>query len=165
MTGLLLAAPPVPPAADPLGPLYMLIGSVVVLQLIGMAVAGVKWLGTRTVEREDRDKEALRSMLKEHEERFEEQDKMIASLDRSVVSLQAEVKQAMHALESIRGGVSEVRLGLDSRFEKQAEFYRSALKEFMAQMEKKLEDLEIRLRQDTARAMHDVQTLARGKGR
>jgi len=158
-------ATPPPPSSDPLSPLYILIGSTVVLQLIALIVGGVKWLAGRTVEREDKDKEDLRAAIKKHDERFEEQDDAIAALDKSVIALQSEVKQVMHALEGIRGGVSEVKLGLDQRFEKQADFYRGQVKELGVEVGKKLDELEYRLRQDAARAMHDASALARGRGK
>lgn len=157
-----VASPPPAQASDPLSPLYILIGSTVVLQLIALIVGGVKWLAGRTVEREDKDKEDLRASIKKHDERFEEQDDAIAALDKSVITLQTEVKQVIHTLDAIRGGVSEVKLGLDQRFEKQADFYRAQVKDLMAVVEKKLEELEYRLRQDAARAMSDASVLARG---
>lgn len=152
---LLLAAPSPVPQADPLAPLYYLIGSMVVLQLGAMIFAGIRWLMSRTVQREDEDKQGLRKRLDKHDERFEEQDAAISELDKVVSNLQNELRQVRDTLESIRGGVAELKIGLDQRFEKQAEFYRVSLKDFVAQLEKKLEDLEYKLRQDMTRAVAD----------
>lgn len=147
-------------AAEGLRPLYYLIGSMVLAQAIGAGIGIVRWLGSRTVEREDKDKEDVRAELKEHDERFEKQERAIAELDRSLLSLQAEMKQTHTLAEGIRSTVVEIRTNLDNRFEKQSEFYRSSLKEHSGTLEEKLGGLERSFRQDITRAMSDVQTMS-----
>lgn len=148
-------APSAAPTGDGLNALYILIGSTLLVQLVGGLFALFRWLGTRTVEREDKDKEDLRAKLKEHEQKFDELDDALSETDKSLTALQTEVKQVLHSLESIRGGVSEIKIGLDSRFEKQAEFYRTSLKDFIAEIDKKTEALEYQMRQDMTRAVAD----------
>lgn len=117
-------------SADALTPLYYLIGSMVVAQLIGAIFTFVKWLGSRTVEREDKDKEGIQRQLDDHDKKFEE-------IENSVVG----------------------------RLEKQADFYRLQVKEAMQSVDKKIEDLEFRLRQDMARAVHDAMLISKSRNR
>lgn len=181
---LLLASAPVASYSssesgeDPLKALYYLIGSQIFLSIIAMAVGVVRWMASRTVEREDKDKESLAKRIDAHETRFKEveekhakkleeleetQDERVKEIEdalhemeRSVNGVVSDVKSVRETLESIRGGVAELRTGLDSRFEKQAEFYRATSREYTTGVEKKLEDLEYKLRQDMTRAVADV---------
>lgn len=157
---LLAAAPPSVPAApaDPLNSLYVLVGSVVVLQLIGMGFAFVKWLGSRTVEREDKDRAKL-------EERLEKLEKTYAETERSMLTMGSDVKAMSAAIETIRTTVAELRTNLETRFDKQSEFYRGQMKEMLGSVTEKLEKLEFDLRQDTTRAIHDAQVLRGSKKR
>jgi len=161
LTLLLLAAAPVsvPAPTDPLTPLYILVGTAVVGQLAALVFGFVKWLGSRTVEREDRDKEKFEERLDAHDDRFKALEQSIANLDRAVLTMQSEVKQTHELVSSIRGAVAEIKIGLDSRFEKQADFYRSALKDHVSNLSDQLEKLEYQIRQDMMRAIHDAQTL------
>ena len=150
---------PVPPPStttDPLNALYLLVGSVVVTQLIGAVVGVVKWLSSRTVEREDKDKESVQNRLDEHEEKSEEQDRTIANVDKVVGGVQAEVKQVLSAVETIKGVMSEIRDAMDKRFEKQSEFYRTALEKMQADYDAKLKAMETQLRHDMQRSIHDA---------
>lgn len=160
------AVPQAATPADPLGPLYYLLGSQLVLMVIGMAAGIVRWLGSRTVQREDEDKKALKASIealqKKYDERFEEQDDQLNDLDKSLSTLQSEVKSMRETLENIRGGVAELKPALDARLEKQAQHYREATKEYTEQVEKKLTELEYKLRQDMTRAVADHMR-ARGK--
>lgn len=158
-------------ASDALSPLYYLIGSQIVLSVITAAVGVVRWLAGRTVEREDKDKEALtkrveaieteakkerEALAEKYDERFEELEDQLNSLDKAVSGVANETKQVRDTLESIRGGVSELKLNLDGRLEKQATFYRDTMREYVQGLEKKLEELEYKLRQDMTRAVGDV---------
>lgn len=168
---LLAAAPavaqttaPAPAGGESLTALYLLVGTAVIGQLVGLIFGFVKWLGSRTVEREDKDKEELRESLKEHEERFSDTNRKLADLDRVVLMTQSEVKATHELVGSIRGAVAEIKVSLDTRFEKQADFYRSALKEHVTNLTDQLEKLEYQIRQDTTRAIHDAAALrARAK--
>jgi len=157
---LLAAAPvaqvPVAPPPDPLAPLYILIGSMVVLQLGAMIAAFIKWMAGRTVEREDKDKEDVRSRLAEHDEKFQKLERTLGDLDRLLVSLSADGKNHHSSVEAIRGTIAEIKGQVENRFDKQAEFYRAQLKETVANVTEKLEALEYQLRQDTTRAIHDA---------
>lgn len=179
---VLAAPPPAPPTGDGLSALYLLIGGQVVLTTIGMIAGLVRWLGSRTVEREDKDKEDLRAQIRLHDarfkeleerndERFEELEDSIAALDKTMTTMQAEMKQLLTKMDAVREALGEMKGGwqtfeksLDNRFDKQGDFYRNLLKEHAALVSDKLEKLEFSLRQDTSRAIHDAQTL-RSKGR
>lgn len=100
------------PDADALTPLYILVGTGVVAQLAGAIVGAVKWLGARTVEREDKDKQDIKATLKEHEGRFEELEQSLRGMDRSLLIVQNDVRQVSGAVESIRGSVAELRTAL-----------------------------------------------------
>lgn len=146
---------------DPLSPLYYLVGSMVVLQLGASIVGAVRWLGARTVEREDRDKEDLREQLKEHDDHFLKLERALSDLERIILLLQSEGKQSSSAIESTRGAVGEIKNHLETRFEKQAEYYRGQLKESLAASADQLGKLEYTIRQDMARAIYDAGTLRR----
>lgn len=168
LTFLLAAAPvavPPAPVSDPLTPLYALIGSMVVLQLVGMVVAFVKWLGSRTVDREDKDKEELKKRLEEHDDKFEETDRSVAAIDRAVGTVQLEMKQVLSTVEATRGMVIEIKGAMDNRFEKQADFYRTQVKELLQGVDKRLEDLEFKLRQDMSRAVHDASMMSKPRSK
>lgn len=147
--------------------IYLLVGMFVVKELLAFGSGFVKGLASRTVEREDRDKQALQKKVdeleKKFDDRFEEQDDQLNELERSVDRANNELKQVRDTLESIRGAVVEVRSGLDSRLEKQADFYRAQTKEYVVGIEKKIEDLEHKLRQDMARAVGDVMRETRSR--
>jgi chromosome segregation ATPase len=151
---------PVADGGDGLSKLYLLVGAGVVAQLMAAGFGIVRWLGSRTVEREDKDKEDVRAELKEHDERFEKSERAIADLDRAIINLQAEMKQTYTLAEGIRGTVIEIRTNLDNRFEKQSEFYRASLKEQSSLLDEKLGSLERVFRQDITRAMSDVQAMS-----
>jgi chromosome segregation ATPase len=144
------------PPSDPLAPLYYLIGSMVVLQLGAMIFGAIKWLAGRTVEREDRDKEDLRSRLADHDDRFGKLDRTLSDLERLLGQLSAAGATNHTSVEAIRGAVAEIKVQVENRFDKQAEFYRSQLKETVVQVTEKLEKLEFDIRQDTTRAIHDA---------
>lgn len=146
------------PTPDPLNSLYLLVGSVVVLQLILMGFGFVKWLGSRTVEREDKDKAKL-------EERLEKLERSFAETERSMLNMGADVKAVSTSIETIRTTVAELRTNLETRFDKQSEFYRGQMKEMLGNVTEKLEKLEYDLRQDTTRAIHDAQVLRSTKKR
>lgn len=170
---LLLAADPAPvTTADPLTGLYILIGSQMVITLIGSVVAFVKWLGSRTVEREDKDKEKLQKEIDELkedlesvQEKFEEQlkknERAISDMDRLVLDTRGEVKSIAAIVESIRGSVSNLVENTDKRIEKQAEHYRVEQTKTLTQVNDALEKLEYSLRQDTTRAIHDARLLGK----
>lgn len=155
---LVLSAAPVPavPAVDVLTPLYALLGSLVLLQLVSAAFGFVKWLGARTVATEDKDKAETRAQLKEHEARFEELETSVSAVDRAISTVQLEMKQVLSTVEATRGMVVEIKGSMDNRFEKQSDFYRSQIKELLVGVDKRLEDLEYKLRQDMTRAIHDA---------
>jgi chromosome segregation ATPase len=144
------------PDADSLSSLYMLVGTSVVAQVAAAGVGVVKWLGSRTVERDDKDRESLRESLKDHEDRFTDMNRKLADLDRAVLVTQSEVKQTHELVGGIRGAVAEIKASLDTRFDKQADFYRASLKEHVTNLTAQLEKLEYQIRQDTTRAIHDA---------
>ena len=162
---LLLAAAPVAPPAptasmtEILTPLYALLGSLVLLQLVSAAFGLVKWLGARTVATEDKDKAETRAQLKEHEARFEEIESSVSMVDRAISTVQLEMKQVLSTVESTRGMVVEIKGSMDNRFEKQSDFYRGQIKELLVGVDKRLEDLEYKLRQDMTRAIHDASVM------
>jgi hypothetical protein len=149
-----------------LTPLYALVGSLVLLQLIKSGFAFVRWLGARTVANEDKDKAEVRRQIEEqklemrkqkeeHEARFEEIDRTVSAIDRAMGTVQLEMKQVLSTVESTRGMVVEIKGSMDNRFEKQSDFYRGQIKELLVGVDKRLEDLEYALRQDMSRAIHD----------
>lgn len=138
-------------------PLYLLIGSTVVIQVLNFAKDFIKGLFTRTVEKEDEEKKELKGEVAKLESRLDDQDEEISELARTVDRVQGDVKTMQATLESIRATLAELRPAIDSRLEKQADFYRTQTKEFIVEVEKKLSDLEYRVRQDTTRAVADVQ--------
>ena len=170
---------------EALRPLYYLVGSVVLTQLITAAFAFIKWLGARTVSREDKDKEELKALLKEHTDRFsgledryakraetkqledkyDELETTLASLDRTVNNIQMEMKQMLSTVDTTRGVVSEIKGSMDVRFEKQGEFYRTNVKEITAALTKQTEEIEFKLRQDMTRAIHDAAELSKNSRR
>jgi len=163
---LLAAAPVAPPAPveDPLKALYLLVGSLVVLQLVAMGFGIVKWLAGRTVEREDKDKEDLRNRLDDHDEKFAKLERTLNDLDRLLSDVSAQQKNSHSSVESIRGTITEIRSSIESGRDKQAEYYRGQQKEMMVQVTEKIEKLERDIRQDTMRAIHDAAAMrARSK--
>jgi len=124
-----------------------------------MALIGVlmRWLGKRTVEREDRDKEELRRD-------FDTMEARVKELDRAIFTMQNEVKATHAVVTAISGQVTEVRANLDSRLEKQASFYREELEKHSVAMSTMVKALEFQVRQDTTRAIHDASALV-GKKR
>lgn len=166
----LMSLPQAAANSDPMTAIYLLVGAFVVKELLSLGRDFIKGLAARNVAREDEDKKALKeslgalqkkhedrldSLQKKYDDRFEELDDQINGFDKSISNMQGELKQVRDTLESIRGGISEVRLGLDQRFEKQAQFYRDATREYTGGVEKKLEELEYKLRQDMTRAVAD----------
>ena len=113
-----------------------------------LAVSFVQFLGRRTVDREDKDKENI-------QKRVDALGTRLTSIDHQLISIQSDMKQNFAQLENVRGGVTELRVGMDGRFEKQAAFYRAEVKEGMELMTEKLEKLEFSVRQDMSRAMAD----------
>lgn len=162
-----MADPATATAALDLGPLYALVGTAVVGQVAGAIVGIVKWLGSRTVQREDKDKEDFKADLKAHDERFTEIEQSLREMDRTVLTVQTDVKAVSGAVETIRSTVVELRAALENRFDKQSEFYRAQMKELMAQVTEQLEKVEFDLRQDTTRAITDakMQLAAEKRGR
>lgn len=159
-------APPAPaqaPSGDSLTALYILVGTAVVGQLIGLVFGIVKWLGSRTVEREDKDKESIQTRLDEHDEKFAEQDRSIAAVDKIVNSVQGEVKQVLSAVDTIKGMVQEITKAMDNRFEKQGDFYRGNLDKFIASNDSKIQALETQMRHETQRSIHDALQMERAK--
>lgn len=149
------AAPP--PSSETA--LYILVGTLTLAQVAGLIVAFVKWLGARTVANEDKEKQELRARLDKHEERFEELEDSMNGLEKTLASVQTELKQTHELVGSVRGAVAEIKATLETRFEKQSEFYRAALKEHAVGVTDALEKLEFQLRQDTTRAIHDAQAM------
>lgn len=154
------AAPPAAaPPSDPLTPLYALVGAQVVISLIGTGVIFVRWLASRAVANEDKEKQELKARIDKMEQRFEErleeQDNANNALEKSVNSLQSDVKQVLSTTGSMHGGITELRLNFEKHIDKQAAHYRDEVKTFIISMEKKVEESEIRLRQDMTRAIAD----------
>lgn len=149
---------PVPPPSGETA-LYLVVGLLTVTQIAGLIAAFIRWLGVRTVENEDKEKKGLRDRLDKHEARFEELEDAINGLEKTLTSVQTELKQTHELVGSVRGAVAEIKATLETRFEKQSEFYRSALKDHATSVTESLERLEFQLRQDTTRAIHDAQTL------
>lgn len=157
-----------PPAASTDAPnLYLLVFAAALPAMAGLAVNLVQYLGKRTVDREDQDKKEVKDRLKEHDSRFERTERAIdelknsnerrfAQMDHSLVEMQGEVKHVLSVAESIRGVVTELKSGLENRFEKQADFYRSSLKEQTATFDDRIEKLEQDLRHDMTRAVADT---------
>ncbi len=159
-----MAAPVPPPSGETA--LYLVVGLLTVTQIAGLIAAFVRWLGARTVENEDKEKRDLRDRLDKHEARFEELEDAINGLEKTLTSVQTELKQTHELVGSVRGAVAEIKATLETRFEKQADFYRSALKDHAAGVTDSLEKMEFQLRQDTTRAIHDAQTFtSRRKGK
>lgn len=146
-------------ASDPMTAIYLLVGAFVVKELLTLGSAFIKGLAARSAAREDEDKKAMKASIdalqKKYDERFEELDDQINSFDKSISNMQGELKLVRDTLESIRGGVAELRTGLDGRLEKQAQHYRDATREYTQGVEKKLDELEFKLRQDMTRAVAD----------
>lgn len=153
--------PPVPTTTDPMTAIYLLVGAFVLKELLSFGRDFIKGLATRTVEREDKDKEDLKKRLEEHDDRFEETDRSVAAIDKTVGAVQLEMKQVLSTVEATRGMVIEIKGAMDNRFEKQAEFYRTQIKELLQGVDKRLEDLEFKLRQDMSRAVHDASMMSR----
>lgn len=151
-------------AASDLTGLYVAVGGLVLAQVVGLAFAFVRWIASRSVEREDKDRQKLEQEVEdlrdEHDDRLEKLDGAIAEMTRAVDRVQHEGKQILVLVEGIRGAVGEVKANLDNRFEKQSAFYREELSKAFAQVAEKLEKLEFDLRQETTRAMRDAQQLA-----
>lgn len=157
------AAQALPPAPTPdsLTALYVLVGTAVVGQVIGLVVSVVKWLGSRTVQREDQDKAEVYRELEAHEARFRELEELLRNVDRSVGTIQSEVKQAVVNTETTKGVVATIQGAMDTRFEKQSAFYQGQVEKVLAGVEKQLEELEYTLRQDMTRAAHDASVMAK----
>lgn len=156
---------PAPPAE--IGPsTYLLVFAAALPAIASLIVNLVQWLGKRTVEREDQDKKEVRDRLKEHEDRFGRMERSVdelkssnerrfAQMDHALVAMQGEVKHVLSVAETIRGAVTELKSGLENRFEKQADFYRSSLKEQTATFDTRIDKLEQDLRHDMTRAVAD----------
>lgn len=132
-------ATPVLQAAQDLTPLYYLIGSSVVAQLIAAGFGIVQWLGRRNIDHDDKEKQKLEDRVTTLENARHEQDKEILSLKNGAGT-------TTNLLNETRSDFTSLRSFLDERFEKQA-------KAFQASMDK----LEYQLRTDTTRAIHDAQ--------
>lgn len=145
-----------PVAEASLTPLYAMVGSVVVAQLVGGLVAVFKWMGSRTVEQEDKDKESLKAALEKHEERFEELEdavnKMVRALDKTEIS----IGQMTTSVSTMHADVGSLRSTLDAKLEKQGDVYKTQLEKVMTEVTAKLEKVEYDLRQDTTRAINDA---------
>lgn len=131
-----------------LTPIYSLLGLLLVKELGAAIVGGVKWLAHRTVAKEDEEKKAHEKRLADLEEELREHGPQVASLAQ-------QVDGCVKTLSGISAAVGELRANLDTRLSGQADFYRASVKEFAADVEKKLEALEFRIRQDTSRALAD----------
>lgn len=129
--------------------LYTVVGALVVAQLAGLLAGFVKWLGSRTVEQEDKEKASIRADIKAHEERFDELDKAVRDMDRTVLTVQNDVRQMNTSVENIRGNVAALQSTLETRLDKQAEFYRAQLKDTLEQVNDSLARMESDLRRDS----------------
>lgn len=125
-------------ASNPLTPLYAMVGLAVLTQLAQAIISIVKGLAARTVEREDKDKDELKKKIEDHEVECKKQrDTLENDLDEirdgnndlstRIIRMDENLKATLEALQGMRGSVGEIREGVDKRFEKQAEFYRSEL--------------------------------------
>ena len=123
---------------------------------IGLVISFVQWLGSRTIQREDADKKKV-------EERLENHEKRLTEMDRAFVAIQADLRASGASLSEVRGAVGELKAGLDVRFERQSEFYRTQVKEMMTTFGEKLDKLEFDLRQQMSRALADSQPRRRRK--
>jgi hypothetical protein len=135
--------------------------------IVTLIVSFVKWMGQRAVDREDQDKEETRIRLKEHDERFGRVEKSIDELkasnerrfgevEKSLMQIQLEMKHVASNVDSLHGGINELKVGLDNRFEKQSAFYKTSLTDQTLALTMKMEKMEQDLRQDMSRAMADT---------
>ncbi len=148
------------------GSMYLLVLAAALPSIVGLVVTFVQWMGKRTIDREDKDKEELKATLKEHEERFERTDRGVNELksfyerrfgemDHALVAVQGEDKHVLSVAEGIRGAVTEMKSAMDNRFEKQGDFYRTSLKEQTSVIDERIDKLEQDLRHDMTRAVAD----------
>lgn len=137
-----------------------MVGGVVVTQVVGGAVSLVKWLGARTIEREEADKKAAALQVAAVTERLDEVEEMCQKLEHTFDTLHRETAGVMSSIDKISGSVSSITATVDSRIEKQGEWYRKELKDVVVGIEKKLEDIDFKFKQDMARAMYDAQQMA-----
>lgn len=179
---ILLAAPPPPvpqvPAPSPpdsLTGLYVLVGAAVVGQLIAGLVGLFRWLGNRAVEREDADRKALQSeneklraliekLREDMDTKFEEADSAVNAMDKSVSNMARDVTQMRDTFTQLKVSVDGITSSMESRIDKQGQFYREEVLKHVTGMDKKFEELEYRMRADATRAMRDAQALS-GKKR
>ena len=135
--------------------------------VVQLVISFAKWVGQRAVDREDQDKEETRVRLKEHEERFGRVEKSIDELkasnerrfgevEKALMQIQLEMKHVASNVDSLHGGISELKAGLDNRFEKQSIFYKTSMAEQTLQLNSKIEKLEQDLRQDMMRTLADT---------
>lgn len=173
--------PPVVPVADPMNAIYLLVGALVLKEVVSLARDFVKGLALRTVQKEDAEKEELKKQVKAHddkfaqlekelkeelkrhvkelEEKFDETDDAIEKVDRLVGGVQPELKSVLSALEATKAAVNEIRNAMEIGRDKQAQAHKEQIREVMNDFEKKMKDLEYKLRQDMTRAAHDAASL------
>lgn len=169
--GQFYPVPPTPAPAPTVGfdPQYLWgVVFIALLPTLGQGLFGLlKWFGARQVQKADAEQQEVQSRLEEHDKRFTAiersvddlrvaNEKRFASMDHSLMTMQMELRQSLSVAESIRGAVAELKTGLENRFEKQADFYRSTQKEQTAQFGDALKKLEQDLRHDMTRAVADV---------
>lgn len=146
---------------------YLLVLAAAMPGIITLAVSFVKWIGQRAVDREDRDKEEVHARLKEHDDRFGRVEKSLDELkasnerrfgevEKALMQIQLEMKHVASNVDSLHGGISELKAGLDNRFDKQSAFYKSSMAEQTATLNTKMDKLEQDLRHDMSRTMADA---------
>lgn len=160
-----------PPAAEPGPGMYLMMLGVMLPSIGTLAISILQYLGRRAIDREDQDKEEVKKRLEKHEDRFGTLEKSIEALkssterrfgemDHALVATQGEVKHVLSISESIRGAVTELKSGLENRFEKQSDFYRASLKDQTANFDDRIDKLEQSIRHDMTRAVAD--SMSRG---
>lgn len=188
---LLLAAlptavplPQVAPALD-MSVVYLLVLASSLPAIAGLGLQFVTFLGKRTVDREDKDKEdlkvkqasdkdELKSKQVELEARLEKQNERaserFSEMEHKLIQIQAdqkttanEVSQIRGSQQEIRGAQQELKVSMENRFEKQSEFYKAANKEQLSAFTEKLKDVEFSIRQEVTRAVADVIANSRPK--
>ncbi len=141
---------------DALKPLYYLIGSQILITLIGSAVGVVRWLAKRTVDREDEDKKKLEVAQDELRGNIKEHDEALNTISATLARIQGTLESSTETLNATKSLVADVKRGVEDRLEKQSEFYQKALEKQAAEMKEKLEQLEFKLRGETTRALGDL---------
>lgn len=150
----------VPPVAAPfdMTAIYVLVGMFVLKEIGKLAVDIVRGLGARTVNQEDEAKKAMKASLEEHDEKFEE-------VTRTLDAVTRDNKTIAEATTAISAMVKEIKEHVETRFDKQAEFYRGQIKDATDTYVRKLSDMEQTLRRDMQRAIHDAEVMREEKER